>query len=80
MILLSLTSSRAEQLETEDDATLPQASKTQTKSESISQGDLDATRIYLNEIGFSPLLTAEEEVYFARRARDGDEQAQKEND
>jgi RNA polymerase nonessential primary-like sigma factor len=32
----------------------------------------DATRLYLKEIGFSPLLTAEEEVYFSRRARKGD--------
>jgi RNA polymerase nonessential primary-like sigma factor len=37
----------------------------------------DATRLYLSEIGFSPLLTAEEEVYFARRARSGDEAARK---
>jgi len=33
----------------------------------------DATRMYLNEIGFSPLLTAEEEVYFSRLAQKGDE-------
>jgi len=33
----------------------------------------DATRMYLNEIGFSPLLTAEEEVYYARLAQKGDE-------
>jgi RNA polymerase nonessential primary-like sigma factor len=33
--------------------------------------DLDATQLYLNEIGFSPLLTAEEEVYFARQALRG---------
>jgi RNA polymerase nonessential primary-like sigma factor len=33
----------------------------------------DATRMYLNEIGFSPLLTAEEEVHFARLAQKGDE-------
>ena len=26
----------------------------------VSQGDMDATRLYLNEIGFSPLLTAAE--------------------
>lgn len=32
----------------------------------------DATQIYLNEIGFSPLLSPEEEVYFARLARSGD--------
>ena len=37
----------------------------------------DATRLYLAEIGFSPLLTAEEEVYFARRARRGDEAARR---
>ena len=35
--------------------------------------NLDATRLYLSEIGFSPLLSAEEEVYYARRARKGDE-------
>jgi RNA polymerase nonessential primary-like sigma factor len=37
-----------------------------------SEGDFDATRIYLNEIGESRLLTAEEEVYFARLAQRGD--------
>lgn len=35
----------------------------------------DATRIYLNEIGISPLLTADEEKYFARKAQNGDESA-----
>lgn len=34
---------------------------------------LDATQLYLNEIGFSPLLSAEEEVHYARLARKGDE-------
>ncbi|WP_346796111.1 RNA polymerase sigma factor RpoS [Halomonas sp. Bachu 37] len=33
---------------------------------------LDATQIYLNEIGFSPLLTPEEEVFYGRLARKGD--------
>jgi RNA polymerase nonessential primary-like sigma factor len=37
--------------------------------------DFDATRLYLNEIGSSKLLTAEEEVYFARRAQQGDNAA-----
>lgn len=41
----------------------------------VSQGDMDATRLYLNEIGFSPLLTAEEEVKFSRLALRGDEAA-----
>lgn len=45
--------------------------------ESVSQAaantpSLDATQLYLNEIGYSPLLTAEEEVYFSRRAQAGD--------
>lgn len=33
---------------------------------------LDPTQIYLNEIGFSPLLTPEEEVFYGRLARKGD--------
>src|SRR5690606_6807629 len=33
---------------------------------------LDATQLYLNEIGFSPLLSPEEEVHFARLAQKGD--------
>jgi RNA polymerase nonessential primary-like sigma factor len=37
----------------------------------------DPTRLYLNEIGASPLLTAEEEVKFARLAQRGDEAARK---
>ena len=39
----------------------------------VPRGDLDATRIYLSEIEYSPLLTPEEEVYYARLARKGDE-------
>jgi len=38
---------------------------------------LDATQIYLEEIGFSPLLSAEEEVFFARQARAGIEAGRK---
>lgn len=38
---------------------------------------MDATQIYLSEIGFSPLLTAEEEVYYARLAQKGQEAARK---
>jgi RNA polymerase nonessential primary-like sigma factor len=38
-----------------------------------TEAHFDATRMYLNEIGFSPLLTAEEEVYYARLAQKGDE-------
>ena len=43
----------------------------------FSDTDLDATRLYLSEIGFTPLLSAEQEVTFARRARCGDADARK---
>lgn len=43
----------------------------------LSVGELDATRMYLSEIGYSSLLTAEEEVYYARRSLKGDESARK---
>ncbi len=39
----------------------------------FGDAQLDATRMYLSEIGYSPLLTAEEEVYYSRRALKGDE-------
>lgn len=35
------------------------------------QKNLDATQLYLGEIGYSPLLSAEEEVYFSRKALKG---------
>lgn len=38
-----------------------------------SNADQDATRIYLKEIEYSKLLTPQEEVYYARLARKGDE-------
>ncbi|NKC13230.1 MAG: RNA polymerase sigma factor RpoS [Gammaproteobacteria bacterium] len=37
-----------------------------------AERELDATRLYLNEIGYASLLSAEEEVYFARRALRGE--------
>ncbi len=37
--------------------------------------NLDATQLYLGEIGFSPLLSAEEEVYFSRKALKGCEKS-----
>lgn len=48
-----------------------------SQSDTFTEGDMDATRLYLGEIGFSPLLTADEEVYFARKSRRGDEEARR---
>ena len=50
--------------------------ESQTAS-SAGSGNHDPTRLYLNEIGASPLLTAAEEVKFARLAQQGDESARK---
>ncbi len=37
----------------------------------------DATQLYLQEIGYAPLLSADEEKHFGRLARKGDEQGRK---
>lgn len=47
------------------------------KTQDEVSASLDATQLYLSEIGFSPLLSAEEEVYFSRLALKGDEKARK---
>ena len=57
-----------------DAAALERArSRTSRYSYTSRQQQADATQLYLNEIGFSPLLTPEEEKHYARLARDGDE-------
>jgi len=45
--------------------------------EASIERELDATSLYLSEIGASPLLTAEEEVKYARLAQKGDEAARR---
>lgn len=59
--------------EIEEDATPESNTRRKRSKDSISEGQLDATRLYLNEIGYSPLLSAEEEVYYSRKAQKGDE-------
>ncbi|HHJ12873.1 MAG TPA: RNA polymerase sigma factor RpoS [Gammaproteobacteria bacterium] len=49
------------------------AEKSALREPPDTSAHFDATRMYLNEIGFSPLLTAEEEVHYARLAQQGDE-------
>ncbi|WP_420807485.1 RNA polymerase sigma factor RpoS [Alteromonas flava] len=69
-----------------DESTLREAQDSETSEKtsddtSLSNEEftktLDATQLYLGEIGFSPLLSAEEEVYFARKALKGDEASRK---
>ncbi|MBF0265208.1 MAG: RNA polymerase sigma factor RpoS [Gammaproteobacteria bacterium] len=38
---------------------------------------LDTTKMYLNEIGYAKLLTPEQEVFYARKAQQGDENSRK---
>ncbi len=45
------------------------------KAGSDKRSHSDATQLYLKEIGFSPLLSAEEEVHFGRLCQKGDEAA-----
>ncbi|MFT7299696.1 MAG: RNA polymerase nonessential primary-like sigma factor [Porticoccus sp.] len=46
-------------------------------AESKREKVLDAASLYLKEIGYAPLLTAEEEVYFSRLIHKGGESARK---
>lgn len=45
------------------------------KAQNRRSTDVDPTRIYLSEIEVSPLLTAEEEVYYSRKAQKGESAA-----
>ena len=49
--------------------------ETRRKVGSRRASDADPTRLYLKEIEVSPLLTAEEEVYYSRLALKGDTKA-----
>ena len=56
------------------EAALPvQSSFKKTKEREV----IEPTQLYLKEIGFSPLLSAEEEVKYGRLAKKGDEEARK---
>lgn len=59
-----------------DDDSVSEKKKVSKISE-VPESQLDATRIYLSEIGFSPLLSAEEEVHYSRLAQKGVESGRK---
>ncbi|MBS0290862.1 MAG: RNA polymerase sigma factor RpoS [Proteobacteria bacterium] len=42
------------------------------EKETVTASDLDPTQLYLKDIGTSPLLSAEEEIYYARLSLKGD--------
>lgn len=76
------TSSDKFQDEKAEDIEIDEGIDDEEKEFSFSVGempdtDLDATRLYLNEIGFTPLLTAQEEVHFSRWAQRGDQNCRK---
>ncbi|SFX21742.1 RNA polymerase sigma factor RpoS [Marinospirillum alkaliphilum] len=62
-----------ELMEAAEDLNEDEAFELALENESLTPNtSLDATQLYLNEIGISPLLTPEEEVHFGRLARKGD--------
>jgi RNA polymerase nonessential primary-like sigma factor len=52
-----------------------QSADSQEDTVEISHQVIDATSLYLKEIGYAPLLTAEEEVFYARKLQRGSESA-----
>lgn len=52
-----------------------QSAESQEDTAEISHQVIDATSLYLKEIGFAPLLTADEEVFYARKLQKGCEKS-----
>lgn len=69
-------SDQAEDADSADKKSKVKGRRTASRKD-ITERDLDATRLYLGEIGFSPLLTAEEEVTIARGIQKGDMDARR---
>ena len=72
---LNLAEDEIEVEEDEDEDEIEElATETKIPSAKLtgSAKSFDATQLYLGEIGFSPLLSSEEEVHFARLAQKGD--------
>lgn len=59
------------------DSVVMDKARSEVHDDLVKAKHLDATQLYLNEIGFSPLLTAEEEVYFSRKSLRGCEASRK---
>jgi RNA polymerase nonessential primary-like sigma factor len=63
------------QLTLDEDGDLDPFEQARARTAGRVETSLDATQLYLNEIGYSPLLTADEEKYYSRRALKGDTSA-----
>jgi len=61
-------------LETESSSTIPDS---ETPEPAATTKAADPTQLYLSEIGYSPLLTSEQEIYYARLLQKGDQAARK---
>lgn len=75
-------SEHAEELEHAEDefilnAEIAESHETEIKETDFHPTAFDPTQIYLSEIGFTPLLTAQEEVKLAHLAHKGNEEARK---
>ncbi|WP_020210934.1 RNA polymerase sigma factor RpoS [Gilvimarinus chinensis] len=79
MLMLQTTESDLEEVVLEEPRpTVSRAKRKRPDNQfAADNSSLDATQLYLNEIGFSPLLSAEEEVYFSRKALKGCEASRK---
>ena len=55
--------------QTEEVEAEPEEQITASKLRDASRKEMDATRLYLKEIEFSELLTADEEKFYTRKAR-----------
>ncbi len=60
-----------EEIETEEETEVIEDVLEEEK-ETVSSSDVDPTQIYLREIGVSPLLSADEEIFYARLSLKGD--------
>lgn len=66
------TTSKEESRQSQSDEGDVRDKRDKNERNTVSSTEMDATRIYLKEIEYSKLLTPEEEVYYARLARQGD--------
>src|SRR3990167_9188316 len=68
----------AKNIKNQGDSSTPSSVITRSEKKMPEKSQrLDHTQLYLKEIGFSPLLTAEEEVYYGRLVLKGDATARK---